>query len=659
MWPNGLARDYHRRKVLEMETIRKLFGERPAIREILLTALAVLFGIEMIRYFVSGMTWILGDRFAIGAFQLGGIAIIIFGMAFLASPLKRIFGSCRSLVITAAGLAAMRLLVQIQYGEPIFNMAATAIGIAFFGMLLTICLDNARLRGRAALSLLAIGLLLGFLLDTALSGLFGSYDYIYQGGIIPLITAIVLVSAELLLLLGYNPAAANEKPANVGTLPWLAIGLFFFLEMVVFSNIARLAALTGWVLPAAFATILIGQVIGLFLAAWFLSSEKVPLRTVALLSSLLLVITAVFSDSGSAVVTAAMTLIGQLSIGLLMAGIMNAIGGNIPSRTYKTSTVVNGFAMIIFVIFVLAYYAVYQISLPYSNTALEIVAAALLVLCVIASFRSYSGLPKTRVNLYMAPVISLALLVAPMVSFIGWRDTEAIEADSDNITVMTYNLHNGFNTKGELDLEALADVIEESGADIVALQEISRGWLISGGVDMLSWLSQRLDMPYVSGPTAGPLWGNAILSRYEITGYSNHELPSDGLCIERGFTVATIDVGDTELQIIATHLHHVEEDSEVRQAQVSVILEYWDNVPNTIILGDLNAWPDSPEMEMLYQVGLTDTLADQPEVLTFSSADLYERIDYIWLSPDIQLLECYVPFSQASDHLAVVAVIKR
>lgn len=77
---------------------------------------------------------------------------------------------------------------------------------------------------------------------------------------------------------------------------------------------------------------------------------------------------------------------------------------------------------------------------------------------------------------------------------------------------MTYNLHNGFNTDGNLDMEALARVIEENHPDIVALQEISKGWLITGRLDMLTWLSQRLSMPYVSGPTADPLWGNAILS---------------------------------------------------------------------------------------------------------------------------------------------------
>jgi endonuclease/exonuclease/phosphatase family metal-dependent hydrolase len=176
---------------------------------------------------------------------------------------------------------------------------------------------------------------------------------------------------------------------------------------------------------------------------------------------------------------------------------------------------------------------------------------------------------------------------------------------------------------------------------------------------MLNWLSQRLDMPYVSGPTAGPLWGNAILSKYSVTDYNNYVLPPEDLCIERGFTKAIIDINGVELQIIATHLHHVEEDSDIRQEQVPVILSYWDNAPGTIILGDLNAQPDTPEIRMFYQAGLLDTLIGHPDALTFNSADLYERIDYIWLSPDIQLVESYIPFSQASDHLAVVAVIDR
>ncbi|HEX79302.1 MAG TPA: endonuclease [Dehalococcoidia bacterium] len=639
-----------------MSILTKMLDERPAIRAILLPALVVLFGAESVRYFVSGMTWALGDRFSVGAFQLGGIAIVVFGMAFMAVLLRHAFGTRISVVFAALVLGMMRLLAQIQYGEPIVNMVMVAFGIAFFGMFLAVYLDNARSGGRQALSYLAIGLLTGFIMDTALNGLFGSYDHIYQGGIVPLIVAIVLFLIELLLLPGYN-ISMNEKPSNNSILPWLAIAPFFFLEMEVFGNIARFTALTGWMLPLAFTIVLCGQLLGLLLATKLLSLGEGLFKTTILISSMILLIATLFADSGSVYLIAIMTILGQVSLMVLIVGVINNIGGNINGKASRTSTVVNGFAMILFAVMVLAYYAVYQISLPYSGDVLEIMAAVLLILCAVIPLRSYVSAPGLKTSLYVAPVISLVLLVAPAVSFISWHEPEAINAGSDNIKVMSYNLHNGFDTRGELGLEALAAVIEENGADIVALQEISRGWLVSGSVDMLSWLSQRLDMPYVSGSTAGPLWGNAILSKYPIKGYETFDLPPDDLCIQRGFIAVKIDTGDMDLQIIATHLHHVEEDSDIRQVQVPVILEYWDNTPNTIILGDLNAQPDAPEIMMLYQAGLVDTMAEHPEALTYHSADLYQRIDYIWLSPDIQLVESHVVFSQASDHLAVIAVI--
>ena len=81
---------------------------------------------------------------------------------------------------------------------------------------------------------------------------------------------------------------------------------------------------------------------------------------------------------------------------------------------------------------------------------------------------------------------------------------------------MSFNVHNGFSRDGRLDLEAIAQVIEASGADVVGLQEVSRGWLINGSADMVQWLSQRLGMAYVYGPTEGALWGNALLSRLPV-----------------------------------------------------------------------------------------------------------------------------------------------
>ena len=70
-------------------------------------------------------------------------------------------------------------------------------------------------------------------------------------------------------------------------------------------------------------------------------------------------------------------------------------------------------------------------------------------------------------------------------------------------------------------------MIEEQQPDIVALQEVTRGWVIYGSFDMLVWLSQRLDMPYVYGPAADSVWGNAILSRYPMSGALTIPMPNN------------------------------------------------------------------------------------------------------------------------------------
>jgi endonuclease/exonuclease/phosphatase family metal-dependent hydrolase len=224
---------------------------------------------------------------------------------------------------------------------------------------------------------------------------------------------------------------------------------------------------------------------------------------------------------------------------------------------------------------------------------------------------------------------------------------------------MSYNLHNGFDASGKLDMEALASVIENANPDILVLQEVSRGWLVNGRVDMISWLSVRLDMPYVFGPTADPLWGNAVFSRYPITSVAHYDLEPRNLFLLRGFTQVSIDLGESYLNVIATHFHHVDEGSDVRISQAEQLLDFWAGQLDTIIAGDFNARPASVEMQMMLAAGLTDSLSgrDDASVYTYHSAHPYQRIDYIWVSPDIQVLDSEVIFTTASDHHPVVAVI--
>jgi endonuclease/exonuclease/phosphatase family metal-dependent hydrolase len=225
---------------------------------------------------------------------------------------------------------------------------------------------------------------------------------------------------------------------------------------------------------------------------------------------------------------------------------------------------------------------------------------------------------------------------------------------------MTYNLHQGFNTDGALDIEALARVIEASGADVIALQEVTRSYVTNGSLDMLPWLSQRLGMPYYWGPTDPPQWGNALLSRYPLLEVNHLPLPPDSLNLHRGYIDAVIDLGGGRVRLIATHLHHLDNGSEIRQTQVETLLAAWSGSPNTLIVGDLNAVPDDPEMQDLLEAGFLESASslNHPAPSTYYADNPERQIDYIWLTPDLQPENIFIPQSSASDHLPVVVDVR-
>ena len=165
---------------------------------------------------------------------------------------------------------------------------------------------------------------------------------------------------------------------------------------------------------------------------------------------------------------------------------------------------------------------------------------------------------------------------------------------------------------------------------------------------MLVWLSQRLEMDYVWGPAADSAWGNAVLSRFPITEFRNHEMPNNGaLLFDRAFLTAEVDVGGGEtLVVIATHFHAGDGDSAIRVPQAQAVLEAVDSDRTTVLLGDLNARPDHPEMLLITGAGLNDTFVasgTSGDGLTSPADAPTERIDYVWASPDLKVRDFLSP----------------
>jgi len=375
---------------------------------------------------------------------------------------------------------------------------------------------------------------------------------------------------------------------------------------------------------------------------------------------ILLLLLTVWPQSG--LLEAASLLLGQVASAGLLVLIFAGLGERADRSGLWRTSVAFGIGSTLFALLAFGYYVVYDLNVPYSNTVIPPLAAAILALCAIGAARLLPA-KVTSQRVKWAPLwIALAFLLFPMVSWVTWIIPHPVEGDGFPVRVMTYNLHMGFDTDGYLGMEALAKVIEESGAEVVGLQEVSRGWCIAGSLDMLTWLSRRLEMPYVSGPTADPLWGNAILSRYPITAHGSALLPMGGVRIQRGYLWAQIDIGAGEdLLMIVTHLHDPEEEGHIRQIQVPPILEFWAGRPSTVIVGDFNARPGDPEITMVLDAGLRDSFAEvgTGPGYTYASDDPHKRIDYIWASPDLTPSDPDIPQSTASDHLGVVVSIDR
>jgi endonuclease/exonuclease/phosphatase family metal-dependent hydrolase len=327
------------------------------------------------------------------------------------------------------------------------------------------------------------------------------------------------------------------------------------------------------------------------------------------------------------------------------------------------------------VLLVLVYYAAYDAVLPAGNGYLPALAATLLGLAAALAMRGRPrGRPAARRPSWrdLAPVgLGVALLLAPALFWVTAPDPVAAAPGDAGparpVRVMSYNLHFGFDVAGWSDLEATARAIEATGAEVVGLQEVSRGWYVNGSTDMLAWLQRRLRMPYARFAGASdPIWGNAVLSRYPIVAGQVLRLPREGVPLRRSALRVEVDLGaGRRLRVVVTHLHHLEgpAGARVRLAQVPRLLEAVAGRPATVLMGDLNAEPGSAEVALLRRAGLTDAFTagggGPADELTWPSDRPDRRIDYIWLSGDLAATGFVATTSTASDHRGIAVTVRQ
>lgn len=256
------------------------------------------------------------------------------------------------------------------------------------------------------------------------------------------------------------------------------------------------------------------------------------------------------------------------------------------------------------------------------------------------------------------------------------HDSEAI-----SIRVLNWNIHHGTGMDGVYDLRRIADLIDRSDADLVAIQEVDKHLSSRSDCDdQPQRLAERLNMhvnyaanitDYESDCEKQSKYGTAILTKrkYPILESKHYELPTpqveEGASNEpRGLQETTVRVEDSKVRFYTTHLDHLFERR--RMAQVEAILDATANIPDPqVITGDFNSVPDSPSIEAMTNEyvdvfasvgnGESDTY---PAIYTDSAPE--KRIDYVFTSDDgITVEDAGIgEETLVSDHLPTIADIR-
>ncbi|OHB49007.1 MAG: hypothetical protein A2Y10_01045 [Planctomycetes bacterium GWF2_41_51] len=241
--------------------------------------------------------------------------------------------------------------------------------------------------------------------------------------------------------------------------------------------------------------------------------------------------------------------------------------------------------------------------------------------------------------------------------------------DANAIRIMTYNIHWGEGRDKIHNIERIAQVIRESNADIIGLQEVDNHFSHrSEFINQAAELGRILNMNYFHCPSVprkhlrGKGWfGNAILSRYPIKSTKLHKLPTQKGFEQRTCLEAKVEIDGIDYNFFITHLCYTNIPNRSGQIEYVIKLLEKTNSPK-ILMGDLNENPNGECLNMIPPEMInTFDVAGSGNPFTLGT----HRIDYIFVDESLQkrILNCKVLHNDvtdvASDHWPVMTVLAK
>jgi len=605
---------------------------------------------EVLRVWVPTLVVVVGERPDAGITRLASFALVTLALAVAIASTLILLGVQPRIVwlLGAAVLLGGRLSLLSTAGGTTQLWTAT-ISVAA-GTVAVVALAAGAPRGDLARTGLISGIAGSFALLAALGGI----DLVWRTGPLARLGTIVLVAAAGLAV------AATTRLLDGGqssaALPWAAVGPAVVLVAILGAPLGRVAVATGWTPARSAATS--AAMLSLVMLAALVAVRFGPLAIGPIGAALVLAGTAaaLSAASSTAVIGQAALLVG---VGAIM-GVGPRGGGTSPRRR----ATVAGASLVLLGVLVLSYYAGHLVALPFANRSVLLVAALLLATSGLLSAVRSGRLGREPHPPALPGLVAAALLVGiVLTSFAAARpSSEAVEvSEVAELRIVLANVHFGFDVDGRRRAREVAGVLAALEADLIVLNEVDRGWLVSGSGDLLGTYESVTGMRAVFAPASDVVWGNAVLTRLPVLEVSVERLPRGRDPLARSALTVIVGLPDGErLALVGTHLSDVDRQGDTRlpqaQAIAGIVARLRERGLAVVVAGDLNAAPGDPSLEVLESL-LVRTLPDT--VGTFPAAAPRVQIDHILVPLGWEVVDARAFNTTFSDHRFVEVVVRR
>ncbi|MBE6884746.1 MAG: hypothetical protein E7487_09095 [Ruminococcaceae bacterium] len=220
--------------------------------------------------------------------------------------------------------------------------------------------------------------------------------------------------------------------------------------------------------------------------------------------------------------------------------------------------------------------------------------------------------------------------------------------------IMVYNTqHCADFYSGKINFAGIADVIKNSGAEIVGLNEMRSKGDLPAFEDQPKILSELTSLEHYFFAKAidcggNNPYGNALLSKYPILSAERIFVPDPPVRDNDEFETRCLLKAKLACGLTVMVIHFGLNHSEHVNA-VQTVLEHLED-EHCILMGDFNVTPENKLLDPI-RARMKDAAAyfEKP-LLSFPSDVPDRKIDYIFVSPDVEVIGADIPAVIASDH---------